>query len=73
MANEKLQIGISATRGLGTGGNPRAEEEAARQDKEKIVDLINGSELVFITAKFRRHRHRGKSGYSPGLPKKLEL
>ncbi len=50
LANEKLQIGISATRGLGTGGNPRIGEEAARQDKEKIVDLINGSELVFITA-----------------------
>lgn len=50
LATEKLQIGISATRGLGTGGNPRIGEEAARQDKEKIVDLINGSELVFITA-----------------------
>ena len=35
---------------FGTGGNPRIGEEAARQDKEKIVDLINGSELVFITA-----------------------
>ncbi len=50
MATEKLQIGISTTRGLGTGGNPRIGEEAARQDKEKIVDLINGSDLVFITA-----------------------
>lgn len=50
LANEKLQIGMNTTRGLGTGGNPRIGEEAARQDKEKIVDLINGSELVFITA-----------------------
>ncbi|NLJ49862.1 MAG: cell division protein FtsZ [Candidatus Atribacteria bacterium] len=50
LASEKLQIGMNTTRGLGTGGNPRIGEEAARQDKEKIVDLINGSELVFITA-----------------------
>jgi len=50
LATEKLQIGISTTRGLGTGGNPRIGEEAARQDKEKIIDLINGSDLVFITA-----------------------
>jgi len=50
MAKEKLQIGVSTTRGLGTGGNPQIGEESARQDKEKIVDLINGAELVFITA-----------------------
>ncbi|MCX6090465.1 MAG: cell division protein FtsZ [Candidatus Atribacteria bacterium] len=50
LATEKLQIGMGTTRGLGTGGNPRIGEEAARQDKDKINTLVNGSDLVFITA-----------------------
>jgi len=35
LAQEKLQIGLNLTRGLGTGGDPRLGEEAARQGKKK--------------------------------------
>lgn len=49
-AAEKLQIGIDMTRGLGTGGNPRIGEEAAKQDRENIVAMLEKADLVFITA-----------------------
>jgi cell division protein FtsZ len=45
-----LQIGFNLTRGLGTGGDPRIGEEAAKQDREKLVQLIDSSDLVFVTA-----------------------
>lgn len=50
LAPHKLQIGFNLTRGLGTGGDPRIGEEAAKQDREKLVQLIDRSDLVFITA-----------------------
>jgi len=50
LASEKLQIGLNLTRGLGTGGDPRLGEEAAKQDKEKISQLVEKADLVFIAA-----------------------
>ena len=50
LAPHKLQIGFNLTRGLGTGGDPRIGEEAAKQDREKLVQLIDRSDLVFVTA-----------------------
>jgi len=50
LAPQKVQIGASLTRGLGTGGNPKLGEDAARMDKEKIARLVEGADLVFITA-----------------------
>ncbi len=50
LAQEKLQIGLSLTRGLGTGGDPRLGEEAARQDKERLSQLVENADLVFVAA-----------------------
>ncbi|NSW75989.1 MAG: cell division protein FtsZ [Candidatus Atribacteria bacterium] len=50
LAPHKVQIGFNLTRGLGTGGDPRIGEEAAKQDREKLVQLIDRSDLVFVTA-----------------------
>lgn len=50
LAQEKLQIGLKLTRGLGTGGDPRLGEEAAKQDKEKLGQLLENADLVFIAA-----------------------
>lgn len=47
---EKLQIGLNLTRGLGTGGDPRLGEEAAKQDREKISQLVENADLVFVAA-----------------------
>jgi cell division protein FtsZ len=49
-ANTKIQIGENLTRGLGSGGNPEMGEQAAEESKEKIKDLLEGSDMVFLTA-----------------------
>ncbi len=49
-ANTKVQIGENLTRGLGSGGNPEMGREAAEESREKIKDLLEGSDMVFLTA-----------------------
>lgn len=45
----KLQIGDDITKGLGAGGNPDIGRQAAEESKEKIKDLVAGSDMVFLT------------------------
>src|SRR3989344_1046794 len=49
-ATTKIQIGENLTRGLGSGGNPDIGHDAAEESKEKIKDLLEGSDMVFLTA-----------------------
>lgn len=49
-APTKLQIGASITRGLGAGANPEQGRKAALEDVNRIKELINGADMVFITA-----------------------
>lgn len=46
----KLQIGSQLTKGLGAGADPNVGREAAQEDKEKIRQAIDGSDMIFITA-----------------------
>ena len=46
----KLQIGSQLTKGLGAGANPIIGREAALEDTEKIMDQLEGADMVFITA-----------------------
>lgn len=46
----KLQIGESLTKGLGSGGNPDVGRQAAEESEEKIKDILEGSDMVFLTA-----------------------
>jgi len=45
-----LQIGSRLTHGLGAGGNPEVGRLAAEESRESIMDLLNGVDMVFITA-----------------------
>jgi len=49
-AHRTLQLGRKLTSGLGAGGNPEIGRLAAEESKEEIVDLLNGVDMVFITA-----------------------
>ena len=49
-ADRKLQIGTVLTNGMGTGSNPEVGEKAADENRREIEDLIEGSDMVFITA-----------------------
>src|SRR6202161_2826634 len=46
----KLQIGTKLSKGLGAGANPEVGRKAALEDTEKIIEALEGSDMVFITA-----------------------
>jgi cell division protein FtsZ len=45
-----LQIGCNITKGLGAGANPEVGRQAAMEDRDRIVELIDGCDMLFITA-----------------------
>jgi cell division protein FtsZ len=49
-ASVKLQIGEKLTRGLGVGGDPEKGRQSALEDTEKIIEALEGADMVFITA-----------------------
>jgi cell division protein FtsZ len=49
-ASVQLQIGNSATKGLGAGGKWEVGREAALEDRERIAELIDGADMLFIAA-----------------------
>jgi cell division protein FtsZ len=46
----KLQLGAKLTKGLGAGANPEIGRKAALEDTEKIIEALEGADMVFITA-----------------------
>lgn len=46
----KIQLGTASTRGLGAGSNPEIGRAAALEDTEKLLDILEGSDMVFVTA-----------------------
>jgi cell division protein FtsZ len=49
-ARSQLQIGGSLTKGLGAGAKPEVGHAAAMEDRERIAELLEGVDMVFITA-----------------------
>ncbi len=49
-ARTQLQIGSTITKGLGAGSIPDVGRAAAMEDRERIVELIKGANMIFITA-----------------------
>ncbi|SEM86633.1 cell division protein FtsZ [Nitrosomonas marina] len=45
-----LQLGSGITRGLGAGANPDIGREAALEDRDRIAEMIQGSDMLFVTA-----------------------
>jgi cell division protein FtsZ len=45
-----LQIGSNITKGLGAGADPEVGRQAAMEDRDRIVELIEGCDMLFITA-----------------------
>ncbi len=45
----KIQLGSELTRGLGAGANPKIGRQAAIEDTEKIMDVLEGADMVFVT------------------------
>ncbi|CAG0974510.1 Cell division protein FtsZ [Methylophilaceae bacterium] len=49
-AETVLQIGTDITKGLGAGARPEIGREAALEDRERIAEIIDGADMLFITA-----------------------
>jgi cell division protein FtsZ len=50
LAAHRVQIGLSTTRGLGSGGDPSVGRRAAEEDEQALGDALSDSDMVFITA-----------------------
>ncbi|MGL4608901.1 MAG: cell division protein FtsZ [Trueperaceae bacterium] len=50
LADTRIQLGDHLTKGLGAGANPEVGEKAAIEDRDRIAEVLRGSELVFVTA-----------------------
>lgn len=49
LATIKIQIGEKLTKGLGAGGNPQTGQKAAEESRERIKEVLAGTDMVFIT------------------------
>jgi cell division protein FtsZ len=49
-AKQQLQLGSNVTKGLGAGANPEVGRQAALEDRERILEALDGADMVFITA-----------------------
>jgi cell division protein FtsZ len=50
LVTNKLQIGSKITGGLGAGSDPAVGRQAALEDTERIIELLQGADMVFVTA-----------------------
>ncbi|MBA4372381.1 MAG: cell division protein FtsZ [Thermodesulfovibrio sp.] len=50
LAPVRIQIGTELTRGLGAGSNPEIGRQAAHEDREALMEVMDGCDMVFITA-----------------------
>ena len=48
----KVQIGTKLTQGLGAGANPEIGRKAALEDTSKLIEVLEGADMIFVTAGF---------------------
>src|SRR5881296_906939 len=57
----KIQLGGRLTKGLGAGADPEVGRQAALEDTDKIIEVLEGSDMVFVTTGLWRHGHGGRA------------
>ncbi len=50
LAGTKIQLGSAVTKGLGAGANPEIGRKAAIEDYEKLSEVLDGADMIFVTA-----------------------
>ncbi|MBT8121240.1 MAG: cell division protein FtsZ, partial [Gammaproteobacteria bacterium] len=70
-ARTTLQIGTDITKGLGAGANPDVGRQAAHDDRERIAEVIEGSDMLFITAGMGGGTGTGAAPVVAGVAKEL--
>jgi cell division protein FtsZ len=69
----RLQIGEKLTRGLGAGSNPEIGRKAAIEDTDKILNLLDGADMVFVTAGLGGGTGTGAAPVIANLAKELGI
>ncbi len=72
-SDKKILIGKSITNGLGAGSDPKIGEEAAKEAKEDIKKVVEGSDMVFITCGLGGGTGTGSSPIIAEICKKLGI
>lgn len=70
-APHKLQLGAKLTSGLGAGADPAMGKQAALEDTERIIDCLEGADMVFVTAGLGGGTGTGASPVVASLAKEL--
>src|SRR5277367_66768 len=68
----KMQIGARITNGLGTGSDPAIGRQAALEDTERILSMLEGADLVFVTAGLGGGTGAGAAPVVASLAKELD-
>ena len=68
----KLQIGAKITDGLGAGSDPAVGRQAALEDTDKIVELLQGADMVFVSAGLGGGTGTGAAPVIASLAKELD-
>src|ERR1700684_2795789 len=68
----KLQLGARMTKGLGAGSNPEIGRQAALENTDQIVELLQGADMVFVTAGLGGGTGTGAAPVIASLAKELE-
>ncbi|MBT7542575.1 MAG: cell division protein FtsZ [Gammaproteobacteria bacterium] len=71
--NSKFQIGLGITKGLGAGADPEVGRKAALEDKERLREVIEGCDMLFITAGMGGGTGTGASPVIAELAKELNI
>ncbi|MCQ2471465.1 MAG: cell division protein FtsZ [Clostridia bacterium] len=72
-ATQKIQIGEKSTRGQGAGGKPEIGEKAAEESREDIIQVLKGTDMVFITAGMGGGTGTGAAPVIAGIAKELGI
>jgi cell division protein FtsZ len=67
----KIQLGAKLTKGLGAGANPEIGRRAALEDTEKIIDALEGADMVFVTSGLGGGTGTGGAPIVAGLSREL--
>lgn len=68
----KIQIGSKVTNGLGCGSDPAIGRQAALEDTERIIELLHGADMVFVTAGLGGGTGAGAAPVVASLAKELD-
>src|SRR4051812_9240199 len=70
-AANHIQLGSELTKGLGAGGNPDVGKKAALEDTTRIAEMLNGADMVFITAGMGGGTGTGGAPVIAGIAKEM--